>query len=117
MAISSRFGSDYVGLEEEGNSSLYFSLSLSDLFFSFSYARILDSTSIIASCMESKVVDLLSLNRRDNSTSKEFSNVILAKDLIGLISSWILLYILLNLFMKSDKDSPLFLLKAPNSVI
>jgi len=66
LVISSNFGSDSARLEEEGNSSLYFFLSLYGLFFNFFDARMLDSTSIATSCMDRKVVDLLSLNRRDN---------------------------------------------------
>ena len=87
LVISSNFGSDSIGLEEEEKSSLCFFLSLSDLFFNFSDPRILDSNSIAASYMDKKVVDLLSLNKIDNSTSKEFENVILDEASIGLISS------------------------------
>jgi hypothetical protein len=58
LVISSSFGSNSVGLEEEeeGASSLCFFLSLSDLVFNFSDARILDSTSRVSSCIDSKVV-------------------------------------------------------------
>jgi hypothetical protein len=109
LVISSKFGSNPPRLEEEGNSSLCFFLFLYDLFFNFCDSRILDSTSIATYCMENKVVDLISLNRRENYASNASSNVILAKDSVGLISSGILLYIYLKLFVKSDTDSPLFL--------
>jgi hypothetical protein len=117
LAFSSNFRLDSARLEEEGNSSLYFFSSLSNFFFDFFDASILESTSIATSYMENKVLDLLSQNRRENFASKEFANLILAKDLVGLISSGILLYIFSNLFVKYDTDSPLFLLKDPNSVM
>jgi hypothetical protein len=80
-------------------------------------AIILDSTSMVASCIKLKVTNLLSLNNRENSASKALEKVILADVSVGLISSGILLYILLNLLVKSDTNSPYFLFKAPNSVI
>jgi hypothetical protein len=69
LVISSSLGSCVAGLEEAGESSLCFFLSLSYLFFNLSYAKMLGSTSIVASYMENKVVDLLSLNRRENPAS------------------------------------------------
>ena len=88
LVTSYSFGLDFAGLEEEIISSLYLFLSLSNLFFNFSDATMLESTFMDASCIENKVVDLLSLNRRENSKSNAFSNVILAKASMGLISSF-----------------------------
>jgi hypothetical protein len=88
LVTSYSFGLDFAGLEEERSSSLYLFLSLSNLFFNFSDATMLESTFMDASCIENKVVDLLSLNRRENSKSNAFSNVILAKASMGLISSF-----------------------------
>jgi hypothetical protein len=64
LVISSSWGSDVARLEEVGASSLCFFLSLSDLVFDLSDAKILDSTSMVASCMDNNVVDILSLKRR-----------------------------------------------------
>jgi hypothetical protein len=77
----------------------------------------LDSTSMAASYIRLRVEDLISLKNRENSTSKALEKVILVDVSMGLISSGILLYILLNLLVKSNIDSPCFLFKAPNSVI
>jgi hypothetical protein len=60
-------------------------LSLSDLFFNLYDAKILDSTSLVASCMDNNVVELLSLRRRENSASNELAYVILAEASVGLI--------------------------------
>jgi hypothetical protein len=57
------------GLEEARESSLCFFFSFSYLVFNLSDYKMLDSTSMASSCMEIKVVDLLSLNRRDNYAS------------------------------------------------
>jgi hypothetical protein len=50
-----------VDLEEARASSLYFSFSLSDLVFNLSDAKIIDSTSMVASCVDNNVVDIISL--------------------------------------------------------
>jgi hypothetical protein len=62
-------GSDVPELEEAVESFLCFFLSLSDLFFNLFDAKILDSTSMATSYLDKKVVDVLSLNIRENSTS------------------------------------------------
>jgi hypothetical protein len=77
----------------------------------------LDYTSIVASCIRLRVEKLFSLSNRENSASKALAKVILVDVYEGLISSGILLYILLNLLVKSDIDSPCFLFQAPNSVL
>ena len=68
-----KFGIICVDLEESWESSLCFFLSLLDLVFNLSDAKILDSTSMVASCMDIKVVDLLSLNRRENYESNSLA--------------------------------------------
>jgi hypothetical protein len=104
QVTSSRFGSSSAGLEEEESSSLYLFLSLSDLFYIFSDAKMLYSTSMATSCIDNKVVYLLSLDMRKNSTSNAFEKVILVEASVGLISPGILLYILLNLLVKYATD-------------
>ena len=88
LVTSSSFGLYSAGLEEEGISSLYLFFSLSYFFFNFSDPRMLESTFMDASFIDNKVVDLLSLNRRENSTSNALSNVILVEASVGLISSF-----------------------------
>jgi hypothetical protein len=79
--------------------------------------KILDSTSMDYSCMDNSVFDLLSLRRREKSTSNALAYVILAEASVGSISSGILPYILLNLLVKLEIDSPFFPFKAPNSMM
>jgi hypothetical protein len=69
LVISSSLGSYMVGLEEAGESSHCFFSYLSYLAFNLSNARMLDSTSMVAYWMDNKVVDLHSLNRRENFAS------------------------------------------------
>jgi hypothetical protein len=73
FVISSSLGSDVVWLEKAWESSLYFFFSFSDLFFNLSDAKMLDSTSMVSSCMDNKVVDLLSLNIRENYASNSLA--------------------------------------------
>ena len=67
--------------------------------------------------MSDKEVDLLSLRSRQKSESKAFEQVIIAEVLVGLISVGNLLYMLLNLLVKLETDSPFYLFRLLNSVI
>jgi hypothetical protein len=88
LFTSSIFGLYTSRLEEEGISSLYLFFSLSYFFFNFSDPRMLESTFMDSSFIDKKVVDIISLNRRENSTSNALSNVILVEASVGLISSF-----------------------------
>jgi len=76
----------------------------------------MDSTSKAASYIWDKEVDIRSLNRRQNASSKSVGIGNLGIGFSRLDFSGILLYILLNL-LKSEIDSPSFLLTDPNYVI
>jgi hypothetical protein len=67
--------------------------------------------------MRDNVGDLLSLNNKQKSESKELEYVILAEASKGFISVGILPYIRLNLLVKSDTDSLFCFLRFMNYVI
>jgi hypothetical protein len=88
LVTSSSFGLYSAGLEEEGISSLYLFFSLSYFFFNFSDPRMLESTFMDASFIYNKVVDLLSLNRRENSMTR----ILFPESPLGRHNSLIYLY-------------------------